>query len=98
MHTEEGGEGAVDPSYLHGDITGQKVAAAGTSIAVVSRSRNLEIPEAGYKVKREGVLRPEIIDDRCDRVFHECPNPQDRLLFGFRQHLKGLVEIAVGLR
>src|ERR1700722_10504297 len=98
MHTEEGGERAVDPSYLHGDIAGQKVAAAGTSITLVSRSRNLEIPEAGYEVKREGVLRPEIIDDRCDRVFHERPNLQDRLLFGLRQHLKGLIKIAVGLR
>ena len=47
MHTEESGEGAVDPSYLHGDIAGQKITAAGTSITVVSRSRNLQIPETG---------------------------------------------------
>src|SRR6202012_3140862 len=36
MHTEEGGEGAVDPSYLHGDVASQKIAATGTSIALVS--------------------------------------------------------------
>ena len=47
MYTEEGGEGAIDSSYLHGDIAGQKIAATGTSITVVSRSYNLEIPETG---------------------------------------------------
>jgi len=94
----EGGQRTIDLRDLHRNVAAQQVAPTGAVIALITKPCNLKVANTWDEVEREFIPRPEIVNDRCDSGLHELADLVDLRLLGLRQHLKGLVEIAVRLR